>query len=629
MRRAIVVLALALIFAPGCGSSEEGSTNGSGGTAGQGGSSGAGGAGASGGGAAGSEGGTGGGGAAGSAGAAGAGGAPPVSACNDGVDNDGDGLVDWQFDLGCANAADDDETAAPRDDEDGFTTFDPPASGLILYVSSSEGDDENDGLTPGSALATIGKATELAGEDGTGAWVLLRRGDTFEENLSITELHGASESDRKVFASYGDETDPPVLLNQSIRAIKTFDNVAIVGIEVSGDARNPDSPNYVSADSPSGLGITASGENLLIENCRFTFGQTTIQASQDGTGLRNVEYRRNVVHKAYSVDSHSQGLYSARVDGLLVEDNVFDHNGWLIQQIDDGNDQEDGQATFFNHNLYLSSVDDLVVRGNLILRAASMGIKMRSDEPGHSTNVTIENNVFFEGEIGVGIGGNTDEPDRFVNSAVLDNVFLHVGRARPTNRTLAWAIDVAGNDGIEVARNLVLRQDDPEVRNSYGLHLGSSTLRDVHVHDNVFYRLNGRGIRVNVGSTFENLVIEDNVVDMEDLDSRVAEHEGAFSAFVYRNNVYWTGRAADEWFRVDGADANLAGWEAASGDTGSSTTVPSYPDPTRTLATYHESLGGASDDEAFIETALGQTRWSWDERYTGEAVRAYVAAGFE
>ncbi len=515
-----------VVFATVCACSGEGDDPGEGGGAGH---SGTGGDGLGGSGATSSAGaagsGAGGGQVGGSGGATGgSGGAPEVTPCNDGIDNDGDGLVDWQNDLGCANQFDDDETAGPRDQEGGFTTFEPPASGKIFYVSSSEGDDSNDGLTSDSAVATIAKATGLADEDGTGAWVLLRRGDTFDEDLSITELHGADESDRIVFASFGDSTARPVLLNHRIRAIKTLDNIAIVGIEVSGEARNPESPNYVSADSPSGLGIVTTGQNLLIESCLFTFGQSSIQASQDGSGLRNVEYRRNVVHKAYSSDSHSQGLYTARLDGLLVEENVFDHNGWLIQQIDAGNDQADGQATFFNHNLYLSSSSNVTVRGNLILRAASMGIKMRSDEPQHSTDVTIEGNLFYEGEIGVGIGGNTDEPDRFVNAKLLDNVFLYVGRARPTNRSLAWAIDVAGNDGMEIARNYVLRQDDAAVGNSYGLHLGSSTLRDVHVHDNIFYRLNGRGIRVVVGNTFENLVLEDNVIDMGDLDSRITNN---------------------------------------------------------------------------------------------------------
>jgi len=32
---------------------------------------------------------------------------PPSVECNDGIDNDGDGTIDWQFDLGSVNATDD------------------------------------------------------------------------------------------------------------------------------------------------------------------------------------------------------------------------------------------------------------------------------------------------------------------------------------------------------------------------------------------------------------------------------------------------------------------------------------------------------------------------------------------
>ena len=42
------------------------------------------------------------------------------SQCNDGIDNDGDGLVDWQYDLGCYNASD--------------TTEGGVAAGLYKYI---------------------------------------------------------------------------------------------------------------------------------------------------------------------------------------------------------------------------------------------------------------------------------------------------------------------------------------------------------------------------------------------------------------------------------------------------------------------------------------------------------------
>src|SRR5688572_16232445 len=40
--------------------------------------------------------------------------------CKDGVDNDGDGLVDWQYDVGCYGAADTSEAGLPRAQEAGW-----------------------------------------------------------------------------------------------------------------------------------------------------------------------------------------------------------------------------------------------------------------------------------------------------------------------------------------------------------------------------------------------------------------------------------------------------------------------------------------------------------------------------
>ena len=55
--------------------------------------------------------------------------------CSDGIDNDGDGLVDWQRDLGCYGPADGSEAALVRSQEDGFTTFDVGSDSVVVYVS--------------------------------------------------------------------------------------------------------------------------------------------------------------------------------------------------------------------------------------------------------------------------------------------------------------------------------------------------------------------------------------------------------------------------------------------------------------------------------------------------------------
>ena len=60
----------------------------------------------------------------------------------------------------------------------GWTVLAPSPDSITVYVSSSEGDDSNDGLTPATAKRSIDAASVLI-RDGYPDWLLLKRGDTF------------------------------------------------------------------------------------------------------------------------------------------------------------------------------------------------------------------------------------------------------------------------------------------------------------------------------------------------------------------------------------------------------------------------------------------------------------------
>jgi thermitase len=71
---------------------------------------------------------------------------PPSTQCSDGVDNDGDGLVDYPADPGCSSTTDNDETNAPP----------PPGSILVAYPT---------GTSVLTGVATGGSAASLAQDD--------------------------------------------------------------------------------------------------------------------------------------------------------------------------------------------------------------------------------------------------------------------------------------------------------------------------------------------------------------------------------------------------------------------------------------------------------------------------------
>ena len=65
---------------------------------------------------------------------------------------------------------------------------------------------------------------------------------------------------------------------------------------------------------------------------------------------------------------------------VLLEENIFDHNGWYVQQPDNtNNNSEGGQATMFNHNTYFSDSSDTISRRNIffaIKYASKMDCKL-------------------------------------------------------------------------------------------------------------------------------------------------------------------------------------------------------------------------------------------------------------
>ena len=99
---------------------------------------------------------------------------PPPSACNDGVDNDGDGYTDYPADPDCSNAGDTDEYNAPPPacsdglDNDGDGQVDYPADpgctstyDIIEAEPCSDGiDNDGDGFTDYPADLGCGSETD-------------------------------------------------------------------------------------------------------------------------------------------------------------------------------------------------------------------------------------------------------------------------------------------------------------------------------------------------------------------------------------------------------------------------------------------------------------------------------------
>ncbi|WP_417498674.1 hypothetical protein [Methylophaga sp.] len=405
-------------------------------------------------------------------------------------------------------------------DRNGWSIITPDTETRIVYVSSTEGNDSlarpylsaevSDPFNPSGihAYRTI-KAAYSQLRNGKPDWILFKKGDTFELKDTIWLKSGKSEDAHLVFGAYGSVNGKrPIIdsgLEGAIKGTKDRSFVTVTGIEFYASKRDPQSNNFVGWSTDVGkpkafTNIAGNGiKGLHLENNRFNFYSVAISISSSGGSIiQNIVIRRNEIMNSYSTKGHSQGIFMAQTDRVLIEENVFDHNGWYQQRPSNVpiNTTKNGYATYFNHNVYIGDSTNLVIEKNLSSRSSSIGMKFTSNSDTNTKidtistyNMLINNNVLIEGEVGFSIGGNKDFNNgyRWDNIQVVNNVLSNVGRTKPTNRDLAFNIEVNDWQSGVVCGNTVT-DNAANITNTYGLKVGGHT-SDLTVKNNSFINL--------------------------------------------------------------------------------------------------------------------------------------------
>ncbi len=258
--------------------------------------------------------------------------------CSDGIDNDGDGLIDWQYDKGCIGP-DDDELSEQREMKEGWTTYDPASSTRIVYVSSSSGNDSNDGLSPNSPKKTISSAVSLI-RDNSSDWLLLKRGDTWVgEKFGNWYKSGISPENPILISSYGQSAERPIIqsnyFDRSIAIWGSVKNLSIIGLNIIQTTKDPSREEFTSLGwGEIAMFLTDGASDIIVEDNKLEYTGLIVQDQKFGQDIRTrsnigkIEIRRNIIANNYSINSHSQGIYTETSGPLLVEENVLHHNGW-------------------------------------------------------------------------------------------------------------------------------------------------------------------------------------------------------------------------------------------------------------------------------------------------------------
>lgn len=488
----------------------------------------------------------------------------------------------------CALAGADDEVAPVED----------AAETIVIYLSSSAGVDGQDGRSPETAVKTIRRGQALL-RNGRADRLLLKRGDTFEEIFGNWTKSGKEADEPLVIGVYGDGPRPKVVAKQTIFNLygnqPLLHDVRISGLHFVAAGRDPDAPDFdPAAPATHAIRIVRPVHRLAIEDCRFEFfnGNLTLTGDAKKGRLKDVAIRRCVVLDAYAnTGAHSgQGLYADKIDGLTIEDSVFDHNGW--------NEKVPGAVpNIYRHNIYIShDTSDVVVRNNVIARGASHGMQMRSGG-------ICEGNLFVDNAIHAFLGG---ESATFRRNVILG------GRDINAKTPRGFGVIVAAGRGV-VEDNLILHKPpggDGAGGAAITVEVGKWSPPDgVHaeITGNVVYDWAGNGLEVTSEAKSVSFLGND-LQRVSGKGRKVVSIKKAVPSLSFaRNRYHGEDAQREKWFNLPEGLVAPAAWGQKVRDA-SRLEVARYPDPDRALPVDFLSEARAENDGSTSAAAIASLR---------------------
>ncbi len=504
--------------------------------------------------------------------------------------------------------------------EDGWTTFEDAIRERTFYVSSSDGRDSWSGIDASRPKRTIAAAKELL-RDGHADKLLLKRGDRFEGGLGQWKKSGRHRKHPMLVSSYGDSDERPVLVVSEGGGLMTHggggspprvDHVAIVGLHFLADRPN-------GANDASGVSWHQPGRDFLIEDCVFERFSTGLVIQAIGGRHQNFRLRRSVVIDSFNtVGGNPQGIYIVHVDGVLIEECVFDQNGWMP-----GIDK--AGADIFSHNLYIDTNNSgVVVRDNIIASGASHGIQMRSGG-------LCEGNLLVRNSIALMMAGRSGPR---AESAIARNNVILDGKNIDEETQRGWGIDFNDVVSGEISGNLIANNGEVGFPlplllngNGYGNHV-----HKVEVSGNVIHDWNGPVQFLGDDQSLSQIVFRDNVLQNERDEEPLIELSNTSALDVIRsgaNRIRYGTTPAGGWLRIGGKQRSLEWWLDEVKDQGSTSKAPKFTDSSRSVASWNELNGGEASHAAFMAEARKQSRGNWREAFSARGANAYLRAGFD
>ena len=506
---------------------------------------------------------------------------------------------------------------------------------LTIYVSSSDGDDSFDGLSESKPKKTIAAGYDLL-RTGIPDTMLLKRGDIWtNEKLAELLKSGLSKSKHLTFFSYGTSSERPLLrYNDGGNAITILNDTGVTRhVTVKGlHFKNEGTIMIV------GISILGVTKDFVIDDCYVEGFKTNISAQAYIGPVEDFTIKNSVIIDAYSKnhDAHSQGLYCGGVSGMLIENCLFDHNGWK-------EGVTGSEPTIFNHNMYISNgCSDVIVRNNLICRASSHGLQLRCGG-------IIEGNLLVRNPIGILLGGGYPLlPSTGVTGSISGNVVIEaedIANYEYTDRYRGEGIGLANISpefGVSVTNNIVANEMSQGGGNGYTLsghdddELGYTGIHKLEFDNNIAYNC-GRTLQIK-GELLSDMTISNSVFQVTDATSLMIFYFNSLDIdadiISYQNNT-WYSNSEDHWFTLVQADGGggimeYDEWQLLSEETGKKEEVEFF-EPSRNLDLYNYEIleDSASVEYLSFDSFIENARKYWgDSRYSASEIINYIREGF-
>ncbi len=537
--------------------------------------------------------------------------------CSDGVDNDGDGLVDYADIGGSQGVAGGcfghHQQETTRDY--GYSIFAPSADTRIIYVSNSSGNDANDGLAPARAKRTLNAGLSLL-RNGYPDWVLIKRGDTFtNETVSSWGKSGRSASERMLIGTYGASNVRP-RMNTGSSTFFSTQTVAINHIAIAGLHLVADTWTGSGAGVPPGFSWVCSGTNQLFEDNMFERYANHIIAQGYPGRINGLVLNRNFFRDPKRTDNGNTKIYFDNIDGIRLTGNAF-----VNFRANDSLDSPTG--TKMSHGTYLHESCGAVVLENNITYNDRTGFSARPGGRVHN-NLSIRTGQSFQ----VGYDSANRAVSSFIGNVHTESRDHWNGQPLGGNATFSQNLS-----GTEIAYNIATHATDGTDPNAFVFEGGNGS---INFHHNIVYDWKTSyaphaawgGATFFVPGSSTSISVHNN--DFQNAGAVNALHAfylgsapGAWASFA--NNRYFS--AANYPFSTDAGSYTFNSWKSSVEPTAAWSQV-SYPDPGRTVGRYNVALGGVNSTEAFLAEALNQRRGYWRHEYTAAAVNDYIRAGF-